>query len=77
MMISKSKAAGMVPFEATKPPPPLPTGGQKSLTVKLEAADYAALRAYCYEQERASGSRLTHQMVMVQALKAFLDTAKS
>jgi hypothetical protein len=81
MAISKAKAAETVPFAASAlpgapvaPPPAPPTGssGVKSLTVKLDSADYAALRAYCYEQERVTGGRLTHQQVMVQALRAFL-----
>jgi hypothetical protein len=45
---------------------------ERSLTVKLEGDTYAALRAYCYGQERATGSKLSHQQVMVQALKDFL-----
>ncbi len=72
MTISKAKAAGTVPFEGKAAPMVAPGGSPKSLTVKLEADTYAALRAYCYEQERAHGSRLTHQQVMVEALTAFL-----
>jgi len=75
MAISKARAAETVPF-STAPPaprvPPAPGGSPKSLTVKLDGELYAALRAYCYEQERASGSRLTHQQVMVEALKKLL-----
>lgn len=71
MAVTKAKAAGTVPFEQAAAPA---GGGIKSLTVKLEATDYAALRSYCYEQERVTGSRLTHQQVMVQALKEFLQT---
>jgi hypothetical protein len=44
----------------------------KSLTVKLKGDLYTALRAYCYEQEKAAGVRVTHQDVMVAALKGFL-----
>jgi hypothetical protein len=70
MAITKAKAADTVPFgEASHA---AAVGGVKSLTVKLEGDTYAELRAYCYEQERATGTRLTHQQVMVQALKAFL-----
>lgn len=73
MSISKAKAAGTVPFAApATAAPAVGAGGVKSLTVKLEGDTYAALRTYCYEQERATGSRLTHQQVMVQALKDFL-----
>lgn len=73
MTLSKAKAAAAVPFGETSPGlPQAPGGGVKSLTVKLEGDIYAALRAYCYEQERATGSRLSHQQVMVKALKDFL-----
>jgi hypothetical protein len=72
MAISKAKAAGTVPFAAGARTPAPGGGGVKSLTVKLEGDTYAALRTYCYEQERATGARLTHQQVMVQALKDFL-----
>lgn len=68
MMISKEKAAGTVPFGGA----PIAGGGVKSLTVKLEGDTYAELRTYCYEYERRTGARLTHQQVMVQALKSFL-----
>jgi hypothetical protein len=74
MAISKAKAAETVPFSVPPPLPAPPAGSSavKSLTVKLEGDLYAALRTYCFEQERARGERLTHQGVMVDALKAFL-----
>ena len=72
MAISKARAADTVPFAAGTRAPAPGSGGVKSLTVKLEGDTYAALRTYCYEQERATGARLTHQQVMVQALKDFL-----
>jgi hypothetical protein len=73
MAISKAKAADTAPFsQPARPPLPANVGGIKSLTVKLDGDVYASLRAYCYEQERATGARLTHQQVMVEALKAFL-----
>jgi len=71
--IPKAAAAAAIPF--SKPPPalePAPLGSGKSLTVKLEAADYWALRDYCTQQERATGQRVTHQQVMVNALRALL-----
>jgi hypothetical protein len=79
MAISKAKAAETVPFgeipaAPVAPPAKAAMGGVKSLTVKLEGDTYAALRTYCFEQEQATGSRLSHQQVMVQALKAFLAT---
>ena len=73
MAISKAKAADTVPFAAATLATPSVGGSVKSLTVKLESDLYAALRTYCYEQERNTGKRLTHQEVMVNALKAFLD----
>lgn len=72
MAISKARAAETVPFSTPPPAQPASAGSPKSLTVKLDGELYAALRAYCYEQERASGSRLTHQQVMVEALKKLL-----
>jgi hypothetical protein len=72
--IPKAAAAAAVPF--AKPPAatqePAPLGSGKSLTVKLEAADYWALRDYCTQQERATGQRVTHQQVMVAGLLALL-----
>jgi len=66
MAISKAKAAETMPFG--KPAPV----SAKSLTVKLDGDLYAELRTYCYEHERSTGTRLTHQQVMVEALKAYL-----
>jgi hypothetical protein len=76
MAISKAKAADTVPFAAAPRAAPEAggIGGVKSLTVKLDGDTYAALRTYCYEQERATGARLTHQQVMVKALKSFLES---
>jgi hypothetical protein len=73
MAISKAKAADTVPFSAEPEPAAAPTASpDKSLTVKLKGDLYAALRAYCYEQEKAAGVRVTHQDVMVASLKGFL-----
>ncbi len=72
MAISKAKAAETIPFSTSTATPTGAGGPQKSLTVKLDGELYAALRTYCYEQERATGSRLTHQQVMVEALKKLL-----
>ena len=72
MAISKAKAAGQCRSVLAPMRQHQRVGGVKSLTVKLEGDTYAALRTYCYEQERATGARLTHQQVMVQALKDFL-----
>ncbi len=73
MAISKAKAAAARPFATGQPAAAdVSRGSVKSLTVKLDGGTYAALRAYCYEQERVAGSRLTHQQVMVEALKTFL-----
>lgn len=72
LSIPKAAAAAAVPFAGTPPPDQAPPGGGKSLTVKLEAADYWALRDYCIRQERTTGKRVTHQQVMVTALQALL-----
>ena len=68
MAITKAKAAEAAPFSTAAPA----AGGVKNLTVKLEPNLYAALRTYCYEQERRTGTKVTHQTVMVTALKGFL-----
>jgi hypothetical protein len=70
--IPKAAAAAAVPFAKSPSQEPASPGGDKSLTVKLEAADYWALRDYCTHQERATGQRVTHQSVMVAALRALL-----
>ena len=70
MAISKAQAADAKPFAAA--PPPAATGAGSSLTIKLDAAMYAALREFCYARERATGKRATHQQIMVEALREFL-----
>ncbi len=70
--IPKAAAAAAVPFAKPAAPEPVPPGNGKSLTVKLEAADYWALRDHCIQQERATGQRVTHQQIMVEALRALL-----
>ena len=70
--IPKAAAAAAVPFAKPPAPEPAPPGSGKSLTVKLEAEDYWALRDYCTQQERATGQRVTHQQVMVAGLRALL-----
>jgi hypothetical protein len=71
--IPKAAAAAAVPFaRSPSPPDHAPPGAGKSLTVKLEAADYWALRDYCTRQERTTGQRVTHQQVMVSALRGLL-----
>ena len=77
MAITKAKAAETAPFSRTeRADPPAPAASVKSLTVKLDGGTYAALRAFCYEQERATGARVTHQQVMVKALQAYLESQK-
>jgi hypothetical protein len=76
MAISKVKAADMVPFGVAADIMPTPASlPAKSLTVKLDGTLYAELRDYCHGQEKATGSKLTHQQVMVEALKALLAKA--
>ncbi len=74
LTVSKATAADAVPFvSAAAAAPVTPTPGMpKSLTVKLDAATYAKLRAYCFAQEQTTGSRITHQEVMVRALVEML-----
>lgn len=72
MTITKARAAETVPFASVASPAATPTGGVKSLTVKLEADLYATLLAYCYQAAMAQGSRVTHQHVMVKALESYL-----
>jgi len=76
MAITKAAAANTAPFAAEAPVMPAPVAGPaKSLTIRLEGDLYAALRDYCYQRERATGSRVTHQEVMVSALKGLLAQA--
>jgi hypothetical protein len=70
MAISKATAADAKPFAA--PPPPPATGAGSSLTIKLDAATYAALREFCYARERATGKRATHQQVVLEMIRAGL-----
>lgn len=83
MALPKAEAMATRPFQPSSPvlavPPSPPTppavhaaGAQKSLTVKLDGETYAGLRAYCYGEEQARGRRLTHQDVMVEALRTYL-----
>ena len=48
----------------------LPLGAIKSLTVKLDAGRYKALRQLGVDEDR------THQDIMVAALDAYLDSCK-
>jgi hypothetical protein len=70
MMMPKAAAAATMPFGEPNPAPD--TSVPKGLTIKLDGTLYAALRQYCHQKEMARGSRVTHQEVVVAALKAFL-----
>ena len=73
--IPKSQASAAVPFASpAQPAVPSTEAGPagKSLTVKLDGADYWALRDYCIAREKATGTRVTHQQVMVEGLRALL-----
>jgi hypothetical protein len=70
----KAAASATIP-SAKLAPEASPVGGPKSLTVKLEAADYWALRDYCTQRERETGQRVTHQQAMVMALHKLLGQA--
>jgi hypothetical protein len=80
--IGKDEAKAVVPFAGNPPSDPSPAApalpmADKSLTVKLRGDLYQALRDYCHETEKAKGgTRVTHQDVMVEALKLFLATSK-
>lgn len=52
------------------PPPPAGTGS-KSLTLRLPDAEYERLRA------RAYATRMTHQGILAEALRRYLDEAES
>ena len=73
MTISKRKAADAVPFGTdAAQTPQARTIGAKSLTVKVDGDLYAELLDYCHEQQKATGSKLTHQQVMVEGLRRVL-----
>jgi hypothetical protein len=71
--LSVRKAAAAPP-SFSKPAERLaaPAGGPKSLTVKLDADRYWALRDFCAKRERETGLRVTHQDAMVLALDGLL-----
>jgi hypothetical protein len=81
MALPKQAAAETVPFSAP-PAAALPTPvaaspvdvalAAKSLTIKLDGPLYAALRNHCHAEEMKRGKRVTHQEVMVEALKRLL-----
>ena len=75
LSISKTTASAAVPFAAIRERTVAPAGGPKSLTVKLDAEDYWALRDFCAKRERETGQRVTHQEVMVTALHELLERA--
>ena len=54
--------------EVPAPAPVLPVGAIKSLTVKLDAGRYKALRQLGVDEDR------THQDIMVAALDAYMDS---
>ena len=75
--IPKATASAAVPFAAPAPAVPEPPADtvlpDKSLTVKLKGPEYRALRDHCIARERATGQRVTHQMVMIEALMGCLN----
>ena len=76
LAISKGAAAQAVPFKGTEEPA-VAAGQPKGLTIKLDAPLYAELRRYCFKMEQASGTRVTHQAVMVQALREMLERERN
>jgi hypothetical protein len=77
LAISKAAALAAVPFAkpGSEKLAALAGGLSKSLTVKLDAADYWALRDFCTKRERETGQRVTHQEVMVMGLRERLERA--
>ena len=51
-------------------PPPTGSLGSKSLTLRLPEAEYERLRAHAF------ASRRTHQTILSEALKAYLDAVQ-
>ena len=76
MVVGKADAAQAVPHVSRATT--LPAAGllPKALTVKLTGEDYARLRAYCHTHLDPAGREPSHQAVVVQALRAFLDAAQ-
>lgn len=74
LSVPKSAAQSATPFQRpSEPDVPVPVVGEpKSLTVKLTAGDYRALRDLCVDRERETGKRATHQEIMVEALRMLL-----
>jgi hypothetical protein len=70
--LSVRKAAAAPSFSKPAERPAAPAGGPKSLTVKLDADRYWALRDFCAKRERETGLRVTHQDAMVMALDRLL-----
>jgi hypothetical protein len=69
----QAPAVAALPPPAAQPPrPPAQTGAPTALTVKLPPDLYRKLRRHCLERKEATGRRVTHQEVMVQALVALL-----
>lgn len=57
------------PDVAQTPVQPAAGIGSKSLTLRLPEAEYERLRAYAF------ASRKSHQTILAEALKAYLDTS--
>ena len=72
LSIPKAAASAAVPFATLEAQASAPTGSPKSLTVKLDADRYWALRDFCAKRERETGQRVTHQEAMVMALDKLL-----
>jgi hypothetical protein len=78
MALPKIAAAESVPFSAppapAAPAAPIYESGlaSKSLTIKLDGPLYGALRNHCHAEEMKRGKRVTHQEVMVEALRHLL-----
>ncbi len=58
------------PKAAPQPAPPIGTGS-KSLTLRLPDAEYERLRSHAF------ASRKTHQTILAEALRRYLDDAEA
>ena len=76
MVVGKADAAQAVPHVSRATPQAAAVLLPKALTVKLTGEDYARLRSYCHTHPDPAGREPSHQAVVVQALRAFLNTEK-
>ena len=86
LVVSKATAAAAVPHAAQPAPASVPPADHtqaassdakvRALTVKLRQPEYQRLRQLCANREAATGERVSHQEVMLEALLRLLDAEK-